>query len=179
MDFVHITQVTDAEQLASHLGQTAAQRQVVTVVGAGNHVGARNAGGQHDGRDGVGVPLLLFGAQAELPTLGDRCAYALGQIAVAGDDLVQALFLDHLEGFNQTVHQRQGRGVGEVAVGVGLLHVDQVKVGALEFGVRVHGQRFGAGAQNAQTSGQHETLLRAGDRHVHAPVIKTEVDATQ
>ena len=179
MDLVHIAQMADAEQLASDLGQTATQRQVVAVVGARDHISTRNASRQHDSGDGVGVPLFLFGAQVKLPALGDRSAHTLCQVAVAGNDLVEALFFDHLEGFNQAVHQRQGRGVGKVAVGVGLLHVDQVKVCALELGVRVHGQRFGAGAQDAQSCGQHETLLRAGDSHVYAPVVKTEVDAAQ
>ena len=68
--------------------------------------------------------------------------------------------------------------VDMVMRGITLDHVWQIKVSPLEFGRRVHGQRLGAGAQNAQARRQHKAFLRTGNRHVDAPVIKAELQAT-
>ena len=42
-----------------------------------------------------------------------------------------------------------------------------------------HLERLGARAQNAKTRGQHQAFLRTGYRHIHAPVIKAEIDRAQ
>ncbi len=167
--------MADTKQLARHFGQAAAQRQVVALVGTGNDLSARNTFGQHHRRNGVGVPALLFGAKLELPALGDRSAHAFGQVMVAGDNIVQTLFVDHLERLDQPVHQGQSRRVGEVAGGIALDHVGQIKVSPLQLGRWVHRKRLGAGAQNAQARRQHKAFLRTGNRHVDAPVIEAEL----
>ncbi len=55
----------------------------------------------------------------------------------------------------------------------------QIKIGARQFGLCMHIERFLACAQNAQTSGQHQAFLRTGHRHVNAPVIKAEINRAQ
>ncbi len=97
MDFIHVTEVTDTEQLACDFGQTGTQRHVVTLVGAGNHISAVETFGDHDGRHGVGVPLGLRRAQLHAPTLSYRSASTFGEVMMTSDDVIETFFFDHLQ----------------------------------------------------------------------------------
>ena len=94
-----------------------------------------------------------------------------------GEHVLQAFLEQHRERFPQPVQQRQRRRVGEVAGGVGLLHVAEVEEHPRQLGRVVERGRLRAHGHDAEAGGQHEALLRAGHGAVDAPLVHPEVDA--
>src|SRR3990170_2786237 len=173
---VQIAQMTDAEQLARHLRQPGAEREIVAAIGAIDHVGAVEAVRHHDRAHGIGMPFRLFGAELEAPGL-DCGARAGGQMAVAREHVVEPLLLEDGERLAQAVEERQGRRIGEVAGRVRPHMVGKIEIGPPALGIRHGGKRLLAGADDAKARRQHEALLRTGDGEIDAPFLHAEIDA--
>ena len=170
--------MADAEQLARHLVEARAQGKVVPPVGHVDDVGAVHTRRDHDRADRVRMPLRRPGAQGEAPRR-HRAPAAFGQAEVAREDVVEPLLEQHGQGLAQPVQHRNRRRVGEVSGRVGLHHVLEAPVTARQLGRLPEFQCPRADAHDAQTSRQHEPLLRTGDGDVHLPLVHAEVDTRQ
>ena len=117
-------------------------------------------------------------AGAELqPPGGDGLAHALGQAMMALEDLLQPLALQQIERSAQAAQQGGRRGIGEIAVLVGAGHVGEIEIAAEGFGLGGRGHRLRGDGHDGEARGQHEALLRAGDRQIDAPFVHAEIDA--
>src|SRR5262249_52149594 len=96
---------------------------------------------------------------------------------VAGEHLLESLFLDDVERLAQAVQRRQGRRVGEVASGVRLDLVVEIEISVPAVAVLDGGDGLPARTNDAEACRKHQALLRAGDGEIHAPVVEAEVDA--
>ena len=171
--------MADAEELACHLGEARAERQVVAVERTRDHVRAVDAFRDHDRRDRVGVPLRGDRAQLEFPAVDHGGAGSAGEIGVALKDILQALLGEHRERFAQSVKHGQGGCVGEISRRVGLHHVGVIEVAARRIRLLGRLERLLADTSDAKAGRQHQSLLRPADAHVHPPLIHPEVDARQ
>ena len=126
---VEVAQMADTEHLAGDFRQTGAEREVVALVGGLDDLGGVKAFRHHDGGDGVRIPLRLLGAGLQAPGR-DGGAGAFGEVMVALVNLIETLFEQDVERLLQAVEQRNGRRIGEVAVGVLGDHVLEFEIGA-------------------------------------------------
>ena len=91
----------------------------------------------------------------------------------------ETFFGEHGERLAQPVEHRQRGRVGEVARRVGLHHVGIIEIAALR-GCGFGGiERLLADASHAESGGKHESLLRAADADVDAPLVHAKIDAGQ
>ena len=171
--------MADSEQLARHLRQPGAERQVVAPEGDIDDVCAVDTFGHQDGRDGVRIPLRRLSAKLHTPAVEDRGTHARGEVGVARQNVFEAFFLDHVQRFTQAVEHRQRGRVREVSGAVGLDHVAEVEKAARLRRLLTCGQCLLAGADDAQAGWQHQALLRTADAQVDAPLIHAEVDTAK
>ena len=98
---------------------------------------------------------------------------------MAAEDEVQPLLEDEVQALAQSVEHGERRGVGEVAGSVGGDHVGEVEVAAARRCTLHRAQCLRACGQDAESGGQHQSLLRAAHRKVHAPFVHVELDASE
>ena len=116
-------------------------------------------------------------AQSLRPQAFDRGARAAGEMMMPGKDVLEPLLLEDGERLAQPVEQRQSRRVGEIAGRVCPHLVAEIEIGLAALGVLHRRERLLARADEAEARRQHETLLRAGDGEVDAPLVEAEIDA--
>ncbi len=78
--------MTNAKNLARELREAAAERQVVALIGERDNLAAVVSIGHANGRDGLGLPCRVFGAQLEFPG-GDCASHCLAKAIVPGVDI--------------------------------------------------------------------------------------------
>src|SRR2546422_4920150 len=91
-----------------------------------------------------------------------------------GEDVLESFFGQDGERLAQAVEERERRRVGEVARRVRLEHVPEVEEHARALRLVTGGERLGARAHDPEPGGEHQPLLRSGDREVHLPVRSEE-----
>src|SRR6266481_1087479 len=172
---VEVAEVPDPEYFPRELPQTGAERHVV---GFENDLAQRVgvvAGGHHHRGERVRI-LLGHGAQDLQAPGAYRAPRALRVARMAGEDVLQALLLEHRERFAQAVEQVGRRRVGEVAGLVVGKHLIPGPIGAREFRRLRRLARLFAHAIERQAGRQHQAFLRAGDGDVDAPLVVAVVD---
>ena len=154
--------------------QPDAERQVEALARRADHRVAVDAVGHHDGGEGVGGAGGIL-AEVGQPPGRHRRAHACGQEVMPRVDCLQALLLDqHRQRLAQAEEEQGCRRVGEEAgrvVADDRPPVEEVARRAAPFGP-FQGARPGAEDPNPRR--QHQALLAAGQRHVHAPGIEAE-----
>ncbi len=175
-EVVAVAQVPHAEHPAPHLAEARAEREVEALVDQpAQRVRVHALGHDHAGEHRrVQARFGALGGQAPGRHGG---AHAGGPALVARENVRQALVEQHVERLAQAVQQVRVGRVGPVAVRV---HRDDLVPGperARQLRVlrslhRARRQRVEADARR-----QHQALLRAADRHVHAPFVVPVVGA--
>ena len=88
---------SDAEQLAGHARQTCTEREVVASISARDDIRAVDAGGHHDRRDRIRVPLRVGRAELELPAVQDGRAHARCQVGVTRKHVLETFLIEHAQ----------------------------------------------------------------------------------
>ena len=167
--------MANAEDLAIDLIETCTERQIVLVIGRLDDVIGIEAFRYNDCRHCVGVPFRPLCACAQTPCFHSR-AHGAGQSAMAGEDILQTLFEQHVDRDSKAAQQRRCRSIGEIALRIGLDHIPIIEKAARQFRRFTCLQCLLTNADDGETRRQHETLLRASHRYVDAPLVHAEVD---
>ena len=128
---------------------------------------------EHRGH-GAGVFFRRLANDLKTPP-GNGRASGLRVTLMAAKHILQALFLEHVNGFPQTVKEIGGRRVREESCLVLLQDVLPVPVGPRHPGGFVGAERLLGNRVEAHARGQHQPFLRAGNRDVNAPLVVPKV----
>ena len=165
--------MANAEHLARDLAKTAAERDAISVVSGADDVICIRAGGDQDGRHRIRIELWPACAVAKTPGI-NRGANTASKPVVAGVHIVQPFVIQHVHSGAQTAKKGRRWRVGEVALRVHLGHARKIEIATW-------GCRLGAGSHglfadpdDGEAGRHHETLLRAGNGNIDAPVIHAE-----
>ena len=90
--------------------------------------------------------------------------------------IVEPFIKQHVDRLPETAKQGRGRGVREKPLIIGLRHVPEIQIAGSVIGALTGRERLVTDPDDAQSGWQHETLLRAGDRDVDAPLLHTEIN---
>ena len=129
---------------------------------------------RQDRRDGRRILLRVAGQDLKAPG-AHGAARRLGEAVVTGEHVVETFLVQHLDADRETLKHLRRRRVGEEA---DLVHGQHLVPGE----ERLRQVRFLVGGDGLVADGverhagrQHQALLRAADRDVHAPFVVTIV----
>src|SRR5215813_10409521 len=161
---VEIPEVADAEHLAGELAQSRAERHVESLKDHLAHAICILPGRRDHRSERAGVLSRVEREDLEPPST-HRASRRLPVALVARENGVEAFFLEeHGERLAQAVKQVRRRRVREVAVLAVRQHLVPRPIAARHLRRLGGGERLGRDAIERQPGGQHEALLRAGDR---------------
>ena len=167
---IDVAEVTDAEVLARILAEAGAvgdveqlQRGRAELVG----VVAFRHQDRGDRRRILGRVLVQV---FEAPGL-DGAAGRLGEALVAREHVIEAFLVQHVDAGGEAVQHLRRRRVREEADLVHVQHLVPRKEGLRQLRRLVGGNRLVADRVERHAGRQHQALLRAADRDVHAPFV--------
>ena len=126
---------------------------------------------------------VRHGAGARVEFQAERLASGAerrGEAAVAGEDVGDALLVDHLERLAQAPDQRHRRGEGGLVLLRVRLRAAEIPEEAAAAVVALH-HRPGLFRHRgeAEAGRAHQRLLRGGDEHVDAPLVLPDLDPAE
>lgn len=96
-----------------------------------------------------------------------------------GKDVLQPFLEEHVHARAQATHELQRWRVGKASSGVGGSHGAEIEVSSGTGRRPGNLEALRTDADDRHAGGQHEPLLRARNRHVHAPLLHAEVHRGQ
>ena len=177
-EVVEVAEVADAEDAAFQLAEALAERHVEVFEDDCAECVGVVAFGEEDGREDGAVFAGVEGEDFEAPA-ADGGAGCLREAVVAGVDLRETFFVEHVERCFQAVEEACRGGVGEVAGLVGGHHLAPVPVGAGHATGLGCGEGFFRDGVESEAWGEHQAFLRARHRDIHAPRVVLEVHGAE
>ena len=177
-EIVEVAEMADAEHAALELAEPLAEGHVEPAEDQlAKPVGIQPGRQPHAGKD---LGMLRRHAALGLEAPGPDGRPGRGtEAGVAREDGVQPFLAQHGQSLREAMDQ-VGRGrVGKEAGAIGRQHRRPIPVGARQPRGLLRRQRLGRDRVEAQAGRQHQALLRAGDGHVHAPLVVPVVDRAQ
>ncbi len=166
--------MTDAEDLAGDLAEARAQGHVEALEhGAAKRIGVVPRRQQQRGERAR--PRARIGAENLDAPGGGGASRRLGQTVVPGEDVAEALLLEHGDRLLEPEQQGGRRREGKEAALAGGDHRLPFPIRARQLGALAGVERLGGDGVEAEPRRQHQPLLRAGDGDVDAPFVVAEI----